>query len=133
MQRFCKWQVAWARAIQCETFNERGQVFVVKRHEILICLTSGKPLEFKYLKCEIFNGRKGGLVVLKKEHWDSNSYVEGTTWGLYPWAAKPLRSPFMQVKWETNKYTRACNAPESIYAKACNALYLKVHMQRYAM
>jgi len=44
-----------------------------------------------------------------------------------------LRSSLVQVKWETNKYADACNAPESTYAGVCNALYLKVPMQRYAM
>jgi len=31
--------------------NEMELVFVVKSYEILIYLTSGKPLEFKYLRC----------------------------------------------------------------------------------
>ena len=82
----------------------------------------------------------------EKEQWDSDDYLEGTTWSLYPWTAKLPRSPFMQVKWETNKYTGACNAPksilyrsmectapESIYAEICNVMHLKVHMQGHPM
>ena len=54
--------------------------------------------------------KKDWFVGLRKEQWDSDGYLEGTTWGLYPWAAKLPKSPFMQVKWETNKYAGVGNA-----------------------
>ena len=80
---------------------------------------------------EIFKGQKVSLVVLRKEQWDSDSYLEETTWSLYPWAVKLPRSPFIQVKWKTNKYAEAYNAPESTCSEVCNALHIKIHMQRY--
>ena len=64
---------------------------------------------------EIFKGRKVGLIVLRKEQWDSDGYLEETTWGLYSRAAKLPKSSFMQAKWITNKYAGTCNAPESTY------------------
>jgi len=102
--------------------------------------------------------KKGWFGCVKKKHRDSDNYLEETTWSLYSWGAKLSSCPFMQVKWETNKYARACNASESTYteicnalyctwkyicrgmwynvlestyAKACNAMYLKVHMRGY--
>jgi len=68
------------------------------------------------LAVEIFKRRKVSLVVLRKEQWDSDGYLEGTTWYLYPRAAKLPRSLLMQVKLETNRYTEACNTPKSTYA-----------------
>ena len=82
---------------------------------------------------EIVKGRKVGLIVLRKEQWDSNGYLEGNVWGLYPWAVKLLKKLFMQLKWETNKYAEAFNAPESTFAGVFHALHLKVHMLEYAM
>ena len=81
---------------------------------------------------EIFKGRKISLVILRKEQWDSNSYLERSIWSWYSWAAKQPRSPFTKVKWETKKYVGAYNAFESTCAGVCNALHLEVHMQKYA-
>ena len=70
------------------------------------------------------------MFALKRE-WDSDDYLEETTWGLYAWAAKGLKNPFMQVKWETNNMQG-----HAMHVKAgeCNAImHRKVHMQGHAM
>ena len=59
------------------------------------------------------------VFALRRE-WDSDDYLEGTTWGLYAWAAKGLRNLFMQVKWETNNMQG-------------HAMHVKAHMQENAM
>jgi len=82
------------------------------------------------------------VFALRRE-WDSDDYLEETTWGLYAWADKELRNPFMQVKWETNNMQghamlcigkcicrgMQCNAVKNAYAGACNVMHSKVHMQ----
>ena len=39
--------------------------------------------------------RKIDLIMLRKEQWDSDGYLEGTAWDLNPRAAELPRSPFM--------------------------------------
>ena len=55
------------------------------------------------------------MFALRKE-WDFDDYLEGTPWSLYPWAAKLLRSFFIQPKWEINNMQG-------------HAMHIKVQMQ----